>query len=185
MPSTFLKLAETNHSQVFNCLQCFSAQTRHKMPLPPLFGLVMLSNVFGTQLTLTYMGSKVMAARKKYDVQYPAMYAEGDSKAAKAFNCIQRGHQNAYEMYTSFLAMSLFNGLQFPVLTSLFGICWIVGRLGYFKGYASGNPEKRKSLQSVLFYVGYFGSLITMFISCASMIKSANFSNFSLLSTGA
>ena len=81
-----------------------------------------------------------MAARKKYNVDYPVMYAEGKSDNVRAmhrrstvhysvhvfqarmFNCVQRGHANALENYPQFLAMSLIAGLGYPV-RSLFHAC--------------------------------------------------------------
>ena len=36
-----------------------------------------------------WMGSRVMAARKKYNVQYPDLYASKDHPNANVFNCIQ------------------------------------------------------------------------------------------------
>jgi hypothetical protein len=43
--------------------------------IPKEFGYVVVVNVVGTLFTLLYLGSQVMAARKKYNVQYPNMYA--------------------------------------------------------------------------------------------------------------
>ncbi|KAI4321222.1 hypothetical protein MLD38_034628 [Melastoma candidum] len=63
------------------------------------------------------MSFQVGAARKKYNVFYPNLYAsESDNKDANLFNCIQRGHQNSLEMMPLFF---------------------------YFKGYATGDPQNR------------------------------------------
>jgi hypothetical protein len=43
--------------------------------VPSEYGYVIIVNVVGTFVTLMAMGGQVMAARKKYNVQYPNMYA--------------------------------------------------------------------------------------------------------------
>ena len=53
----------------------------------------------------------------------------GDSDEAKTFNCIQRGHQQALETYTSFVVLSLIGGLKFPVLSAMSGLVWGVARI--------------------------------------------------------
>jgi len=48
------------------------------------------------------MAFNVVKARKKYEVAYPALYADKDNCPNEAnrncFNCIQRGHQNSLEL---------------------------------------------------------------------------------------
>ena len=59
-----------------------------------LIGIVMLFNIY----ILLYLGSNVGAARNKYGVKYPTMYADKkENKHANEFNCIQRAHQNSLE----------------------------------------------------------------------------------------
>ena len=60
------------------------------------------------------------------------MYAEGFSEHAREFNCIQRGHQQALETYPSFLILSLFGGLRFPVTAALGGVLWNYARLKWY-----------------------------------------------------
>ncbi len=43
--------------------------------IPKEFGYVIVVNIIGTFFTLFFLGGQVMAARKKYNVQYPNMYA--------------------------------------------------------------------------------------------------------------
>ena len=87
---------------------------------------------------------QVMAARKKYNVRYPAMYAnEADNKDAKLFNCVQRGHQNFLEFLPMFFVLLLVGGLQYPRIAGALGFVYIVARYFYFKGYATGDPRAR------------------------------------------
>jgi len=125
--------------------------------LPSNFCCVLASNVIGSFVTMMYLGLKVTKARKKYDVKYPAMYTDDPSKMI--FNCIQRGHQNALETLPHFLAFSLIGGLKHPILTSIGGVVWCVGRLLYARGYATGEPEKRNSSGGILHVIGLFMTL--------------------------
>jgi len=76
---------------------------------------------------------------------YPKLYAEGFSAEAKAFNCVQRGHQQALETYPVFVVLSIIGGLAHPIASSLGGLLWCLARVGWAKGYATGEPEKRYS----------------------------------------
>jgi uncharacterized MAPEG superfamily protein len=108
------------------------------------FGAVILINLISTGLVLIVLGLKVANARKvaiaaaakKGDdkdaearYSYPKMYAEGFSEDAKAFNCVQRGHQQAFETYTQFVIMSIVGGIKFPVITTGAGLMWCFARL--------------------------------------------------------
>ena len=72
-------------------------------------------------LTLTWMGIRVGAARRKYGVSYPTLYARvgdgniKDEKQATEYNCVQRGHQNMFETFPSVVSMVLVAGLKVPL----------------------------------------------------------------------
>jgi glutathione S-transferase len=87
------------------------------------------------------------------------MYAEGFSKDAKLFNCVQRGHQHALETYTQFVVLSALGGLKYPITTVLGGLLWFVARVQWAEGYKTGEPSKR--YQSWLAY-GIWTSIITV-----------------------
>jgi glutathione S-transferase len=61
--------------------------------------------------------------------------------AKPEFNCVQRGHQNALEYYPFYLAFLLLGGLKHPLVSSACGAAWIVGRVMYAHGYASGGKS--------------------------------------------
>jgi len=103
---------------------------------------------------LQYMGVNVMKARKRYNVDYPALYASDSTPQGKTFNCIQRGHQNTLENYPQFLLMLGLGSMQYPLVSSIGGAIWLLGRLAYFHGYSSGQPEKRQ--YGAFGYVGMF-----------------------------
>lgn len=110
----------------------------------------------------------VMKARKRFGIRYPTLYAtQGDGvskEAAYAFNCVQRGHQNCLENLPSFLSLLFVAGARFPCAASISGLVYVVGRWVYFKGYSSGNPEKR--MRGGFMYAGLL-SLVGMVIRFA------------------
>eukprot|EP00755_Sulcionema_specki_P032318 Sspe_Gene.2178::Locus_718_Transcript_1_1_Confidence_1.000_Length_659::g.2178::m.2178/K00799/GST, gst; glutathione S-transferase len=111
---------------------------------------------------------KVGMARKQYKVDLPKMYAEGDSKDAKLFNCIQRGHQQALETYPQFLALSLIAGLRHPVFSTLCGLAWCIARVKWAAGYATGDPEARySSFWGAYIWYALIGALTASFSSTA------------------
>lgn len=50
------------------------------VPFPPLFGLVVLFNLVFSTFVLLSLAMKVGAARSKFKVAYPAMYASGKGR---------------------------------------------------------------------------------------------------------
>ena len=104
--------------------------------IPDTFGYVLGSVAF-TCLVLYWMSFQVAFARKKFNVLYPKMYAEGDSEDAVAFNCVQRGHQNSLELAPQAFVCQLLMGLKFPITAAILGVAWAIGRILYFKGYGT------------------------------------------------
>ncbi|XP_010675204.2 uncharacterized protein LOC104891240 [Beta vulgaris subsp. vulgaris] len=103
-----------------------------------------------------WMGFKVGAARKKYKVFYPTLYAsESENKDAKLFNCVQRGHQNSLEMMPVYFILMILGGMRHPCICTGLGLFYIVARYFYFTGYSSGDPQKRLS-------IGKYGFLALM-----------------------
>jgi len=103
---------------------------------------------------LQYMGVGVMKARKRYNIEYPKLYASDSDANGKAFNCVQRGHQNTLENYPQFLLMLGLGSIKYPLISSIGGAIWLLGRLAYFHGYSSGRPEKRQ--YGSFAYIGLF-----------------------------
>jgi glutathione S-transferase len=91
-----------------------------------------------------WMARQVGNARKKYKVFYPTMYAlESENPKADLFNCVQRAHQNVIEFMPTFVSTLLVGGLQYPRVAAVFGLVYIILRYAYFKGYSTGDPQKR------------------------------------------
>ena len=87
-----------------------------------------------------WMSWMVVAARKKYNVKYPTLYAATNSSP---FNCIQRAHQNSLETFPGVMLLLVLGAAVNPRRAALAAIGWGVARVVYFFGYASGNPEGR------------------------------------------
>lgn len=120
--------------------------------LPEGYGFVVAAGI-GSVFVNFYLMSKVMKARKDYDVAYPALY----SPTSKEFNCIQRSHQNYLENQPQFLFLLSMGGLQYPKCAAGLGLVYLIGRIVYAKGYSSGDPEKR--VRGGFGYIGWFGLL--------------------------
>lgn len=116
-------------------------------------------SVAATGLVSQYLAVQVAVARRKYNVAYPAMYAEGTSDEANQFNCIQRAHQNMLEYLPNALACQLVMGFVFPKTAAVLGLLWALGRLVYAAGYSTGDPMKRTpgSLGAGVIYLALIG----------------------------
>lgn len=93
------------------------------------------------------MAFSVTGARKKYQVKYPALYADENNckneEHRNKFNCIQRGHQNSLENQPIFLALLGSAGAFYPLTAGIAGFSFLLGRVLYFKGYCTGKPDGR------------------------------------------
>mmetsp|Transcript_19773 Transcript_19773/g.49188 ORF Transcript_19773/g.49188 Transcript_19773/m.49188 type:complete len:211 (-) Transcript_19773:2054-2686(-) len=128
--------------------------------LPTGYGLVIIIVTF-TYLWVLMYGMKVGGARSKYaelaekdgekDVEarykLPNLYAQGTSKNARAFNCVQRSHQQILETLPGYFVTVLVSGLEYPVATFVFGSLWLYSRSVWVVGYSdsSGDPALRYS----------------------------------------
>ncbi|GIL94010.1 hypothetical protein Vretimale_351 [Volvox reticuliferus] len=105
--------------------------------LPNEFGLVAGVVAASWIVHHGFMAVKVIQARKKYKVAYPALYATTEEcpnpEHRNAFNCIQRGHQNSLENQPIFLALLVTAGLKHPITAAAAGVIYLVGRVLYMQ----------------------------------------------------
>ena len=125
--------------------------------IPLSYGFVLLVNVVFSSIVLLLLGFKVADARKIFKEKakkdgdensearysYPKLYAEGFDNHSTAFNCVQRGHQQALETYSSFVLLGLVGGIDFPVIVSFAGLFWCYSRMQWAQGYATGDASRR------------------------------------------
>lgn len=71
------------------------------------------------------------------------MYADKDNKNAKAFNCVQRAHQNLLENIPLYLGLLVTSSPFRPEIAAGAGLVRLLGFVFYVRGYASGDPAKR------------------------------------------
>lgn len=100
-------------------------------------GLVLLVAAANVLVCQFYMSFRVVKARKQAKVAYPAM------TGPPAFECVLRGHLNTLENQPAALALLILAGAVCPRAAAVAGAVWVVGRIVYFNGYATGDPEKR------------------------------------------
>lgn len=110
--------------------------------VPPAYGFVLLGVGILPFFTSGYMGSVVMDARKRLNVQYPNLYAvPGFHKEAEEFNRIQRAHQNYLEGLDMYIVSALIGGLQHPIVCAIGTVCHSIGSILYMRGYMDMKLE--------------------------------------------
>lgn len=139
------------------------------LQIPQQYGYVILTCVVGPFVTSSVLGNVVMAARKKYGVDYPNLYATpGFHKDADAFNRIQRGHQSLFEVLPLFIAAALIGGLKHPITVAVEGFLFCVGSYLYQVGYADTklDVEQARHLKGgpirVIGFLGTVGAAISV-----------------------
>uniref|UniRef100_A0A7S1NDF5 Glutathione S-transferase 3, mitochondrial n=1 Tax=Eutreptiella gymnastica TaxID=73025 RepID=A0A7S1NDF5_9EUGL len=133
------------------------------------FGYVIL--VIGISWIMNfYLVFLVIAARKKYGVEYPTLYAESSHKNAEKFNSAQRAHQNTLENWAPVQILMLVNGLVYPQAAACCGLIWVLGRFVYGFGYAYAGPKGRMA-GGLLSHVGDFPLILMTFYTGAKMAK--------------
>ena len=136
--------------------------------LSPAFGWSALLWVPGMYIFVAAVqAGPVMRARKKFDVQYPNLYAvPGVHKDADAFNAVQRGHQNLLETSHAIQAMALFGSLysENAAWANVAGaILFFIGSHLYSSGYAKYYNVKggRYKTGGHVKYIGILTALVT------------------------
>ncbi|KAJ7507310.1 hypothetical protein B0H11DRAFT_199425 [Mycena galericulata] len=103
-----------------------------------------------TPILLTWQTFVVRRNRKLSGIEYPRLYADkaemDASPAAVKFNCAQRAHQNTLEHIAQVYMMTIVLGLKYPVVAASALGLWVVGRIAYTRGYATGIPAKRNNI---------------------------------------
>ena len=143
--------------------------------VPSDYGYVVMAVGAGSFLMSQGMGVHVMAARKRFEVKYPNLYAvPGYHKEADAFNRVQRGHQNMFESLSSVIAMTLLGGLKYPRLNAAAFALYLGGSYLYLKGYADTSFDVKSARYMKGGGIKWIGVLIALGSSVSlagSMLK--------------
>lgn len=108
--------------------------------LPPAYGFAVL-DVALYSILLAWIGSQVIKARKTYNVPLPAAY---ENKEDSIFNRYQRAHANSLEGAPTFFVTLLLSALVTPILSSIAGFIFIIGRYLYCVGYYESVQNRSK-----------------------------------------
>ncbi len=115
------------------------------------------------------MAVPVMMARKKFNVQYPNLYATpGFHKNADAFNRVQRGHQNMYESLTTVTVLTLTGGLSYPLLSTASFATFLLGSHLYAVGYANVDLDVKVARYKRGGGIKWLGIFALMFTSIST-----------------
>ena len=160
-----------------NSTQTCHVWTAGNLLLTPWSGLLPLA-FFVLFFVNMYMAFQVGAARRKYGIPYPSLYAvPGTPRAygpaasapkpvdatstpmselctpedAYKFNCVQRGHQNSLENLPWLAALGLVSW-GFPIPSGSAILSWSLGRFFYFSGYVAGVEQRTNVVGALLTY---------------------------------
>lgn len=122
-----------------------------------------------------YMKLAKEAGEKDVEERYalPNLYAQGTSKYAKTFNCIQRSHQHIFETFTGLCVSSVVAAVHYPICAAIATFAYCLGRITLSNGYANedGEPSKRYSNPfAPLMWYGLIGNMALSTLSCVSFI---------------
>jgi hypothetical protein len=103
----------------------------------------------------------------------PNLYVDGNTKAARAFNCAQRAHQHIFETLPSVMLTGMMGALQYPITTAISTLMYAVGRIQLSNSYYNGEGDVTKRYESSLAFLTWYGLLMNFmlsFLSCANMV---------------
>ena len=98
---------------------------------------------------------------------------EGTTKNVRAFNCVQRSHQQILETLPGYFITVLVAGLEYPVATFCFASVWLYSRIVWAKGYSAslGDVAQRYSHpHSSLFWSCMLALLVMSWLVAIQMV---------------
>jgi hypothetical protein len=136
---------------------------------------------------LTFGSFKVGEARTKYkklaekngelnvEERYslPNLYVDGNTKAARAFNCAQRAHQHIFETLSCVMLTGVMGAMQYPITTAITTLMYAVGRIQMSNAYYNSEGDASKRYEPTLAWFMWYGVIMNCmlsFLSCANMV---------------
>ena len=134
-------------------------EARLATTMPPLkdpIALPILATIVHL-FVVQYLALGVNAARAKYHVPWPFMYAErGSGPEAVAYNCCQRAHQYTLEQSMTLFPLLAIGTLEFPLTAGLCSLLYTSSKVvGNVIGYASGVAIRKN--RAAYGYAGLYG----------------------------
>lgn len=134
---------------------------------------------------LTMHGFSVGYARKKHmeaarkdgekavDTRYalPHLYVEGDTKHSRAFNAVQRSHQQAFETLPQLLFFVLVASASYPLTAAAMMLLWQYGRIVWTHGYATSGGEAGKRYDHPLAFLIFASFIGIFFVAVAAAVE--------------
>ena len=108
-------------------------------------------------------------ARKRYNINYPKLYAESSDAHNVEFNCVQRAHQQTLEWLAMCQLLAAVNGMVFPKAAAFFLCVWTVGKFLYIHGYSSGKPNGRH-FGGMVAHMGDISLVVMSFVSARTLL---------------
>jgi hypothetical protein len=102
----------------------------------------------------------------------PNLYVDGGSKHARAFNCVQRSHQQAFETLPQLLFMTGVATFAYPLTAAANIALWLLGRITWTHGYvnSAGDPAKRyDSPFAFLIFASYMAQFFVAMATAAEV----------------
>ena len=98
----------------------------------------------------------------------PNLYVDGNTKHARAFNAVQRSHQQAFETLPQLLFFTLVATAAFPLAAAANIGLWLIGRIVWTNGYAGSGGDAKKRYDHPLAYLIFASYLSQFFIAVAA-----------------
>lgn len=149
-----------------------------------LFNFVILTQGFQAgQARRKYMEQAKKDGEENVEERYdlPNLYAQGTSKNARAFNCVQRAHQHIFEGLTQTVVSGLIGAISYPVTAAVGSMIYVVGRYYASKGYAEGEGDASKRYSYSLARYMWQGMLMNMFLAILASTKMLTGGNKSII----
>jgi MAPEG family len=100
----------------------------------------------------------------------PNLYAQGTSKNALAFNCVQRSHQQIFETFPQMCLLSMVGAVHYPMTVAATLIAYAVGRITLSQGY---DNRYSHPLAKLIWY-GYIATIAVATVSGVSFVAGKN-----------
>lgn len=145
-----------------------------QLTVPEEYGFVLLG-LFATLIANFYLIINVAKLRKKFGIQYPALYAtdkhlSNDCKPDDIikFNCAQRAHQNTCEAQSTIQLLGVVNGFFYPMTAAVCLGLFAVGRVVYGHGYVN-KGFKGRIPGALITHLGDFPLMILTLVNGLSL----------------